>query len=182
MDILRILDELQDQAVIKPKQIVGKITYGLNKEEVNSLILRVRASLPKELKEAASTVRESDRIMETAREDAHLTIDYAKKESERLVLEAKDEAERLIQQAKLEQEQMVNSSEILKLSKSQADEIVTRAERDALEIKRGADDYAYRIIEHLGKVVQKTLSSIEDAKLSVEPHRDVSPPKEKLRY
>lgn len=181
MDILKILEELQEQAVMKPKTLVGKITYGLNRDEVNTLILRVKAALPQELKEAASTVRESDRIMETAREDASLTLDYAKKEADRMTSEAKAEADRLIQQAKLEQEQMVTSSEILKLSKAQADEIVSRAERDSLEVRRGADEYAFRIIDHLGRVVQKTLSSIEDAKQSVDPARDGAGPRDRVK-
>lgn len=181
MDILKILEELQDQAVMKPKTVIGKLTYGLNRDEVNTLILRVKAALPQELKEAASTVRESDRIMETAREDASLTLDYAKKEVDRITSEAKDEAERIIQQAKLEQEQMITSSEVLKLSKAQADEIITRAERDALDTRRGADEYAFRIIDHLGRVVQKTLSSIEDAKQAVDPTREIANPRERVK-
>lgn len=181
MDILTILEELTEEAVHKPKSF-GPLTYGLKKDAVIMLISQVRANLPKELKDAATTVRESDRIIETAREDAGLTVENAKKEAERLVAEAKEEADRLVQQAKLEQEQMVQENEILKISKAQSEEIRSRAERDALETRRGADNYAYQVLDHLGKVVQKAYTGIEDGKKQLEPVRDVAPvPKERVR-
>ena len=123
MDILRLLDELRELTVEKPKTYLGFMTFGLDRDEINMHIAKVRASLPNELKAAVATVRESDRIVETAREDATMTIDNAKKEGERVLAEARAEAERIVEQARLQQERMIAESEILKLSKAQSEEI-----------------------------------------------------------
>ena len=95
MDILRLLDQLHELAVDSPKSL-GPIVWGLNKDEISMQIAKVRASLPSEVKAAAATVRETDRIVETAKEDATMTIESARKESDRIIAEAKAEAARLI--------------------------------------------------------------------------------------
>ena len=121
MDILRILDDLNDQIMNKPR--LGPFTYGLNRDEIGMLIVKVRASLPDEMKVAAQTVRDSGKIVESAKEDAQSVLENSKKEAERIISESKIEAERILSQAKLEQEQMVSENEIIKISKGQSEEI-----------------------------------------------------------
>jgi len=67
MDILRILDELNEVAVERPKSMLGFVYSGYNREEISMQISKVRASLPQELKQAVTTVRESERILKSAR-------------------------------------------------------------------------------------------------------------------
>jgi cell division septum initiation protein DivIVA len=165
MDILRLLDQLNDLAVEQPKQILGTpLFWGLNTDEVSMQIAKVRASLPQELKVAASTARESDRILEGAREDATMTMENARKESDRIVADARKEAERIIEQAKLQQERMVAESEVLKLSKAQSEEIRNAADRDAVQMRRGAEKYAYDVLSQLEGVVGKVMTTIERGK------------------
>ncbi len=181
MDILRILDELNYLAVEKPKKILG-LTYGLDQDEVSMQIAKVRASLPAELKQAVQTVRESDRIVESAREDANIAIENAKKEAERILADARREAELCVNQAKLEQERMVGESEVLKLSKAQAEEIRTSAERDANQMRRGADKYAYDVLTHVETVLGRLLTSTERGKNEIgKADAPAIAPKEKLR-
>jgi hypothetical protein len=181
MDILRLLDDLSDLAVERPR-FFGPIAFGVNREEVAMQIAKVRASLPNELKAAVATVRESDRIVETAREDATMTMDSARKESERIVAEAKAEAERLIEQARLQQQSMVHESEILKLSKAQSEEIRNAADRDAAQMRRGAEKYAYDVLTQLETVVGKVMTTIDLGKQEIGP-RDLAVvlPREKVR-
>lgn len=167
MDILRLLDQLHELAVDSPKTL-GPIVWGLNKDEISMQIAKVRASLPNEVKAAAATVRESDRIVETAREDATLTLDGAKKEAERVVQEAHAEAQRILEQAKLQQVQMVGESEILKLSKVQSEEIRNSADRDAVAMRRGAEKYALDVLTQLEGVVGKVATTIERGKKEME--------------
>jgi cell division septum initiation protein DivIVA len=173
MDILRILDELHALAVDRPKTIPGlNVTFGLNKDEISMQIAKIRASLPNELKAAAATVRESERIVDTAREDAHMTLESSKKEAERMVVDARKEAERIVEQAKLQQERMVAESEILKLSKAQSAEIRNSADRDALATRRGAEKYAYDVLGQLENVLGKAMTTIEKGKqeMQKQPH------------
>jgi len=176
MDILRLLDDLNDLATEQPRTIIGPLTWGLDKEEIAMLIAKVRACLPQELKSAASTVRESERIIDAARNDAALTLDSARKESERLLAEAKIEAERIQEQAKLQQERMIAESEILKLSKSQAEAIRTEAERHSSEMKRGSEKYAYDTLVQLENVIGKVMQNVERGKTELAKSETVNQP------
>lgn len=163
MDILRMLDELNTLAVERP-QGVGPLVWGLNKDEISMQIAKIRASLPQELKVAASTVRESERIIGTAREDATSTLESARKESEKIVAEARKEADRILEEARLQQERMVAESEILKLSKAQAEEIRNAADRDSIQVRRGAEKYAMDVLNQLESVVGKVATTIDRGK------------------
>ena len=164
MDILRLLDDLNDLATEQPRTIIGPLTWGLDKEEIAMLIAKVRACLPQELKSAASTVRESERIIDAARNDAALTLESAKKEADRIMLEATREAERITEQARLQQERMVADSEVLKLSKSMAEAIRTEAERHSSEMRRGSEKYAYDTLVQLENVIGKVMQNVERGK------------------
>lgn len=162
MDVLRILDDLNN-LVEAPKHI-GKLTWGLDRQEISMQITKIRASLPNEVKAAAATVRDADQIMNRAREDANKTIENSQKEAERLLAEARKESERLIDQARLQQEKMIDESEILKLSKAQAEEVRNGAEREATQMRRGAENYAYDVLTQMEGVVGKVMNSIERGK------------------
>ena len=188
MDILKILDQVEEVAVRQPRTHLWGLFYtGLNTEEVSMQIAKVRASLPTELKEAISTVRESDRIVESAREDATVTLDNARKEADRILAEARAESASLVEQGRLQQERMVNESEILKLSKAQSEELRNAADRDAVQMPRGAEKYAYDVLSQLEGVVGKVMTTIERGKQEVAP-RDtavvvgaVPAPRERVR-
>jgi cell division septum initiation protein DivIVA len=181
MDILRLLEELN--ALIDGAPSFGPITWGLNRDEISMQIAKIRASLPQELKVAVSTVRESERIIDTAREDATTTLANARKESERILADAKNEGQRVLDEAKLQQERMVAESEILKLSKAQSEEIRNAADRDAVQMRRGAEKYAYDVLSQLEGVVGKVMTTIERGKHEIQ-RNDVpvaAQPREKAR-
>jgi cell division septum initiation protein DivIVA len=143
-----------------------------------------RASLPQEIKHAVAKVKESERIVDSAKEDASATLETARREAERLVAEAKKEAERVLEQAKLQQERMTAESEVLKLAKSQGEEIRNAAERDSTVMRRGAEKYAYDVLLQLEGVVGKVVTTIEKGKQDLErvPEPAASMPlREKVR-
>jgi cell division septum initiation protein DivIVA len=181
MDILRLLDDLSH--LIDKTPAIGPITWGLDRDEISMQIAKIRASLPQELKTAVNTVRESERIIDTAKEDATMTLESAKKEAERVLIEARREGDRIIEQSKLQQERMVAESEILKLSKAQSEEIRNAADRDAVNMRRGAEKYAYDVLSQLEGVVGKVMTSIEKGKQEVyRADTPVQPlPREKAR-
>ncbi len=172
MDILRMLEDLNELATVKPRSILG-LTWGLDTEEIAMQIAKIRASLPQELKQAVAKVRESERIVDSAKEDAGVVLDNARKEAERVILEARKEADRLIEQGRLQQERMVAESEILKLAKSQGEEIRNASERDATQMRRGAEKYAYDILVQLEGVVGKVGTAIERGKQDLDRASEV---------
>jgi vacuolar-type H+-ATPase subunit H len=182
MDILRMLEELNELAVERPRSFAG-VTTGLNKEEIAMQIAKIRASLPQELKQAVAKVRESERIVDSAKEDAGVVVDAARKEADRMIAEARKEADRIVEQAKLQQDRMVVDSEILKLAKSQGEEIRNSAERDSVIMRRGAEKYAYDVLVQLEGVVGKVVTTIEKGKQDLDrvPEPVNVPMREKVR-
>jgi cell division septum initiation protein DivIVA len=168
LDILRLLDEVTELAVERPRRIIGKIYWGLDPEEVQIHLAKVRASLPNELKQAVQTVRESERIVDSAREDATMTLDSARKEADRILNEARREAEKIVEHAKMQQERMIHESEVLKLAKAQAEEIKNNADREALQMRRGADKYASDVLGQLESVIGRALTSVEKGRTEME--------------
>lgn len=180
MDILRLLEDLKTM-IDAPKEFMG-LVFGMDRDEIGMQISKIRASLPQELKNAASTMRESDRILEDARTDATGILENARNEADRIHAEARTEAERTLDQARLQQERMVAESEILKLSKAQSEEIRSSADRDAMNMRRGAEKYAYDVLTQLEGVVGKAMTTIERGKNEMAPEKAVVPaPREKAR-
>lgn len=180
MDILRLLDELNDMVLEEPRRM-GPFTMGLDREEVSMMISKIRASLPTELKQAASTVRESEHVLQRANDDANQTLEGARREAERIIGEAQGEAQRMIERAKIEQERMTTESEVLKLAKAQSEEIRNAADRESKEMRRGAERYAYDVLSQLEAVVGKVATTIERGKSEVRPASDpIQPVREKV--
>jgi len=163
MDILTVLDDLKTVVIDQPKRFMG-LTWNLDPEEVEILIVKIRSMLPDEVKAAAATMREADRIRETSHQDAYTTVENAKREAERLVNEARHEGERIIEQARLQQERMIADSEVLKLAKAQSEEIRNAADRDSVQMRRGAEKYAIDVLTQLEGVVGKVATTIERGK------------------
>lgn len=168
MDILRILDDLSKLAVEQPKSWLG-VTFGYQREEIAMSIHKVRANLPSDLKTAAQTVKESDRILENARDESTVRLEQARKEAEKIVQDAKDEAARILERARLQQETMLNENEILRISKAQSEEVRNAAEREANQLRKSADQYSYDVLARLESAVGKVLDSIERGKNELAP-------------
>lgn len=175
-----MLDELLDLTVQKPRRF-GPLVWGLNRDEIRMQIAKIRASLPQEVKQAAHLARDTEKIVESAREDAEATLAKAQREAERLVADAHKQAQLIREQALLEQERLVSENEVLKLAKHQADQIRSAAERDALQLRRGAEDYAFQVLVKLEGVVGKVMSTIERGKSEIAPSFDTAPARDRTR-
>lgn len=178
-----MLDQLQDLAVEKPRTVpLLGVTWGFNKDEIAMQISKIRASLPSEVKQAATVTRESERIVESAKDDAQAVVDAAKREAERVLIEAKQESERIVEQGRIEQQRMLADSEILKLAKAQSEEIRNSADRDATQMRRGAEQYALDVLNQLEGVVGKVMTSIDRGKAEITPPETaVVPMREKIK-
>lgn len=180
IDVYRLLDNLKEQ--VENLRAVGTITFGLNKNDLTFQIEKIKASLPREVKDAASVAREHDRILEVAHQEAELLTDQAKREAERMVSEAKAESDRVIEQARLKAESMINESEVLKIAKAQSDEIRMAAERESRSLRRGADEYAHGVLTHLENVIGKVATQVEKGKNELELNeREASAARERAK-
>ena len=181
MDLQKMLDELLVLVVDEPKRF-GPIVWGLPTNEISMQIAKIKACLPDEVKQAAKVTRESDRIVESAREDAQMTLDQAHREAESLIEEAMKQGENIREQARLEQSRMLRESEIVKLAKAQSEQLRLSADLDANQLRRGAENYAHDVLTQLEGVVMKVMSSIDKGKQQIQPSDlAVIEPKERIR-
>lgn len=190
MDSVRLLEELID--TIDDVRSFGPVAWGFDSEEFRMQLEKIKANLPQEIKVANSTARESERIIEQAREDGARALEGARVEAERIVSEARrdgaqtvdqarKEADLLLENARLEQSRMLGESEVLRLARAQADELKARSERDALDTRRGSEKYAYDVLSQLEGVVGKLQVTIERGKNDLQPEgpRAVAPSEKK---
>lgn len=160
-DVFALLEELQLLATEDPRTIVGRLTYGLDKQEINLVIGKIKASLPGEMKNASQNVKESEKIREQAAAEAEAILRRAQEEGQRLVEQSRIQAQEVIETAKMQQEILVSQSEVLKLSKAQAEEIRNSAEREATQTRRGADQYAMDVLSRLESTIDKVSGHVK---------------------
>lgn len=163
-----MLEDLEEIAVERPRSF-GPFHWGLNRDEIQMQIAKVRASLPGEVKQVQSMTREAERNLEQARQEAEKIQEAARREAERIVEESRKEAERLLHEARLQQERMLAEHEILKLAKAQADQVQHEADREATALRRGSEDYAYNVLTQLETVVTKVMTTIDRGKAEIRP-------------
>lgn len=167
-EVMRLLENLK-QTAYKPRRVpILGITFGYDPDAMSMAIDKIRATLPKEMKDAAGIAREGERIIETARDEAAALVDSARAQADRLLAESKAEAERILEQARIQSERLVADSEVLKIAKAQADEIRSYAERESLQLRRGADRYAHDALTKLEATVARILSEVERGKSTLD--------------
>ncbi|MCU0315442.1 MAG: hypothetical protein MUC92_02490 [Fimbriimonadaceae bacterium] len=167
IDVLRLLENLKTK-VQKPRSFMG-ITFGFDKDDLTMDIEKIRASMPKDVKDAASLAREREIVLAEAHEESSSLLDVTKRECEKMLEEAQIEATRLVETARLQHEQLVSEAEVLKIAKATADEIKHSAEREAREMRRGADKYAHDVLTNLENVVGRVLGQVEKGRAALEP-------------
>jgi cell division septum initiation protein DivIVA len=120
----------------------GWLPFGyrvVSQEHMLDLIEKLRASLPDEVGRAKQVTKEKDRLLS----------------------QAKEQADKIVEEASTTKTQLLNDSEIARLAQSQADQLIAQAEARASEIRRGADDYADRILAQLDVTLGTALASVQ---------------------
>ncbi len=163
-DVFALLEELQLLTTEDPRTIVGRLTYGLDMQEISLVISKIKTSLPSEIKNAASNVKESEKIREQAGSDAEAALAMAKQEGKRMIDQAYEQAALIVENAKIQQEQLIMQSEVLKLSKAQAEEIRNSAEREAAQTRKGADQYALDVLSKLETTIDKVSGHVKSSR------------------
>jgi vacuolar-type H+-ATPase subunit H len=159
IDVTRLLDKLSSQIEDIPS-VMG-ISWGLNKENLRMQIGKIQGSLPRDVLEAAAIKKETDRIIDDARQDADSTLDQSVREAERILAETQAEADKILEEAKAKQLEMLSESEIMKLAAAQAEELKKAASVEADGMRHGADEYARDVLGKLEARIEQVRSSVE---------------------
>jgi vacuolar-type H+-ATPase subunit H len=149
MDILYLIDRLEE--IIKDSKHLGGVRL-INEERIWPLIDQMRISIPDEVRRAERIIREKERVLAQAHEEAERIVELARSESAKLA------AEHNVTQA----------------AEARATAIRERAQKEAGLIKSGADDYAFDVLCNLEQELKRALTVIENGIHSIQVERSES--------
>lgn len=137
MSILVMFNELEDMIENAPGvPLTDKVL--ISADRVLELLDQIRTSLPEEIRQAKLVIKEKQRILDDAGEEA-----------ERVSKEAKEYIAR-----------MADDNEVMHQARAQAELIIKKAEETAHEIRQGADSYADEMLERLQNNLEKATTTI----------------------
>ncbi len=175
VDILKLLTELEDLVESTRRGPMG-ILIGFPEDRFHTVLLKIRANLPEEMKRASALAREQEELLERVRDESTAllseTHQAAVKELERCradaehksreIIEAgKAEAKGIIEAARKAGDDLVADSEIVQRAVIIADNTRAAAEDEAKSVRAGADEYARTVLDNLDGVLGKALNQIQ---------------------
>lgn len=169
-DVLNLIDGLRKQ--VEKGRGIGNCAF-LNRDNFVFQLEKIKASVPREMKDAANVTRESERIISAAEEEASEGLEKARRQAEEIVAAANEKANLILEQARLQQMEMISDSTVLRLANSQAEETRSCAEKESRELRRGADKYAHDVLSNLEDVVGRVLTTVEKGRRELEAANEV---------
>jgi len=170
VDIFRLLDQLEELPE-RAKHLPMNTLVGFDHEQFYYLVLKIRANLPEDMKKAQRVARETERIVDEARDAAVQKLEDGRQEASKVMENAQAEAVRIVEQARQQAMHMVDHSEVAKMATSQANDLLRRAETESAEIRKGADDYARDVLVNLEGVMSKAIVQVQRGRETLERAR-----------
>jgi hypothetical protein len=137
-DILFLVERLET-LVAAGKKLPLTNNVVLDQSAVLELIDQLRVAVPDEVRQAKRITDDASRITERSREEADQVIGRAQEQAA----------------------QMLEERELVKLAQQRAGELIDQANGEAVEIRRGADEYAAGVLIRLEGECIKALTSIK---------------------
>ncbi|MBU0703749.1 MAG: hypothetical protein KKC18_07765 [Chloroflexi bacterium] len=154
MDILHLIDRLEE-TVKKSRRLPFSGLRWVNERNIWPLFDQMRISIPDEVRRAERVIREKERTLAQAHE----------------------EAERIVTLARSEAAQLTAEHSIARTADEQAVAIRKRAEREAEGVRAGADGYAFDVLCQLEQELRRALTVIENGIQTIQVERERrSPP------
>jgi vacuolar-type H+-ATPase subunit H len=170
VDIFRLLDQLEELPE-KAKHLPFNTLIGFDNEQFYYLVLKIRANLPDDMKKAQRVARDSERIVDEARDAAVQQLESGRVEAGKALEEARAEANRIVEEARQQAAAMADRSEVVRMATAQAHEMLRRAETEASEIRKGADDYARDVLANLEVVMSRAIVTVQRGRETLEKAR-----------
>lgn len=139
-DILYLVDQLEELVGVG-KRVPFSSRVMVEEEDFLTLVDQLRAALPNEITQAQRVI----------------------KERERVIGEAQDEANRIIQTARERAEILVSQNAILAEARQRAEEILRQAEEDQQRTRGEVDVFILEQIQLVEDAVRRGMAVMEDA-------------------
>lgn len=134
----------------------------INDNDLIHLVEELRQELPLELERADEIMRDRDKIIMSAQQEATNIINQAKEKAAQivdendLVIKAREKSQAVINQAQLQEQ-----------------EIVERTKQNARELQDNADRYANQVFDQLIAHVTNTFQGVQQAQAGLEQARQI---------
>ena len=148
MDILHLIDRLEE-TFKSSKNLPFSNLRLVDERLLWPLLDQMRISIPDEVRRAKRIIREKERTMAQAHE----------------------EAERIVALARSEAAQLTAEHTIAQAADTRAAATRERAEREVETIRAGADDYAFDVLCKLEQELKRTLTVIENGIRAIQVER-----------
>lgn len=148
MDILHLIDRLEEMIKKGKRWPIGN-TRLVDERQIWPLLDQMRISIPDE-------VRRAERII---------------REKERSLAQAHEEAERIVSLARQEAAQITAEHSIASAAEERAAAIRRQAKREAKGIREGADNYAFDVLCQLEQELKRALTVIENGIRTIQVER-----------
>lgn len=137
MSLYRVIDKIE--STVKEGAWLPFGYRIVSQERLLDLIEKLRASLPDEVGRAKQVTKEKDRLLS----------------------QAKEQADRLVEEATTAKSHLLDDSEISREALRRAEALVEEAQSHATAIRRGADEYADRVLAQLDATLGGALASVQ---------------------
>jgi len=137
VDIDYLLERLEE-AITAGSRIPFSSRIFVDEEECLAIVEQIREAVPEEIQRARRINQDRERVLAEAQERAKL----------------------ILAQAQEEVNELLSSHQTTRAAESRAAEIRAEAVRAAEEIRREADDYAYRVLQRLEHTLNGTLQVV----------------------
>ena len=134
----------------------------IDEEDLVHLVEELRQELPLELERADEIMREKDKIIKTAQDEAAAIVKQAKQFAEKLL----DENDIVVKARE-------RSQTVLTQAKQQEQEIVERTRINARQLQDDADRYANQVFDQLIAHVTSTFQGVQQAQAGLEQARQI---------
>lgn len=138
MDILYLLDQLEEVLGAGSRLPLTSRTL-VDEQEILDILDQIRVSIPDELKAARRLTQERDQVIA----DAHA------------------DAERILREAETQAMERVADHQLVRSAESRAADVEDRAMRQAADIRREADAYAYRVLQKLREQIGQIAQTVD---------------------
>jgi cell division septum initiation protein DivIVA len=138
VDILYLLDQLEEVLGGGSRLPLTSRTL-VDEQEVLDILDQIRVSIPEELKSARRVAQERDQVLA----DAHT------------------EADRIVRDAEAHAAERVTEHSLVRAAQLRAADVEDRALRQAEEIRREADAYAYRVLQKLRDQIGQVAQTVD---------------------
>lgn len=138
MDILYLLDQLEEVLGAGSRLPLTSRTL-VDEQEILDILDQIRVSIPDELKAARRLTQERDQV----------------------IADAQAEAGRILRDADSQAAERVADHHLVRTAEHRAADIEDRAMRQAADIRREADVYAYRVLHKLREQVGQVTQTVD---------------------